>query len=336
MLFILFSGLLIGSDSKNWQSLDKFLAAQFAASTVLCIITWLNLGPLCDQFNLRSNLTSIEPTCYIIWGTLYAWPYFLATMNQGSRKRRYIAHTGVLVFFILAILFQKRTPFVFLCSFIVLYIFSSRKRKRKRLTRKRVKMLLVQGITLLVISSCLILVVRKDNYLEKSIMLLSDRFVKEGNLKETILKNDRLTYEPVVVYEDASPFNVVFGKGLGGTIRLLPKDYTKTQMPTTHSGVAFGQLKGGIVWALILFPGLIKLIVDFCKVKDKHLFKLYVPIIIPILFLWFGNILSVGIGLGIYMLFAGACMSRERPVIAGIVNEDESFCIRSNIRKMRL
>src|SRR5205807_1996579 len=62
---------------------------------------------------------------YIIWGTLFAWPYFLVTVSSGSIMRRAIAVFGCAVFFVLALFFEKRTPFGHLAVLASCFLYMS-------------------------------------------------------------------------------------------------------------------------------------------------------------------------------------------------------------------
>lgn len=308
------SGILIGSKPTNRKVLEKTLMWHFAIATFLCIFSTLTYG--------RALLYSevVTSPVYKFWGLLYAWPYFLATLNSGGFLRKIISLVGVITYFLLSIFFLKRTPFakgILLIGILFVFnLFFLRRKMFKKIKFSR----LMQSTGFLILIAFVILagirVTGLNSITEKygagyGVRGLYNRFMKYDSIYELATQNYRIAYEAKTVFETASNFDIVFGRGLGATIPVSLNHSREGRSGELHNGMAKIILKGGLLFFMFWYFGWFIVIKDAVKYRERQLVPYYSIIIMTVLFSLVAPFLNNSLSFVLVMLCAGRCMSKS-------------------------
>ena len=310
----LFSGMLIASKATNWKVLEKTLIFHFAIATILCIFCMLTYGRA-----LLYKEVVVSPI-YKFWSLLYGWPYFLLTLNAGGFSRKVIAIVGVSTFFLLSVIFLKRSPFAQGILLIgIMFAINKFLLGRKKIKKVKFRKVL-SSIGFLIILTLVILAGIKMTGLNSitgeygtgyGMRGLYQRFMHYGSIYKTVAANYRLTHEAKTVLENASGFEVVFGRGIGATIPVSLTHSTEGRSGELHNGMAKLFLKGGILFLVIWYLGWLFVIIDFIKYRQEWLVPFYSIIIMTVLFSLVAPFFNNSLSFALVMLCAGRCMSKS-------------------------
>jgi hypothetical protein len=307
----IFAGILAGTKEENWIFFDKLIMAIFVVGLFCCIL-WLGdllvaarISVRADRFDIvRGSIQTFSclAMLYSFWGTLGTWPYLLLTIKERGVFSKGVIFLGTLVFFIMAIIYQKRFSFVSLTLFFFLIAIKSNIRQ----LFKMVVILLAVGI-LSSIAFTFIVGQEAPEYLMK----LDRRFHLRGSLWETLIAEDRISYDSKLVFTQFSRLEFVMGRGLGGVVHDISNLYPWEMTHSLHNGSALILLKGGIVLLIIWTVGWLFVVKDFIANRNPMLNRYYIPILMVFLTSWLGVFLSRGVFFAFLMMCAGRIMSRD-------------------------
>ena len=308
-----FAGLILGTRIDNWVTFDKLLTVIFLMGSVFTILSWLSLG------FVPENRQSVQWTVpFWIWGgMLFAWPYFLLTIDRGSIFRRIVAVSGIATFLVVAILVEKRAPIVQLGLLLVLSAYAFRNGSFSVQIRRASKSILV-CLFLIVAGWGILAVLGSGSYFRQASTSLFERFTDKGNVYDSFMSNPRIQLEPQYVLDQLDDHELIFGRGLGGAVDLPSGIWGKRSGGLLHNGMASIALKGGLVFLVIWSIGWLAFIVMFVKNKDPGLNVYYLPLLIVLLPSFVIGFLALHPSLGFVMMCAGRCMSTWRPESTGV------------------
>lgn len=306
----IFAGILAGAKEENWIFFDKLIMAIFLVGLFCCIL-WLGdllvaarISVRADRFDIvrgSSQTFSRVTMLYSFWGTMGTWPYLFLTIKERGVFSKVVIFLGTFLFFFMAIIYQKRFPFLALALFIFLVVIKTDVRR----WFKMIAILLAVGILL---SGAFIFVVGQET--PECLIKLDSRFHLHGSLWETFIAEDRISYDPKLVFTQFSGLEFVMGRGLGGVVYDASDLYPREMTPELHNGTALILLKGGMVLLIIWMIGWLFVVKDFIANRNTTLNRYYIPILMIFLLSWIGGFLSTSVNFAFLMMCAGRIMSR--------------------------
>jgi len=304
-----FAGIFVGARWQNWAAIDRIMLAIFVVNIAVCVVGLPDVvaaaarATRVDRLDfIRTGASAIwgSPNVYFFWGGLGVWPYFVLTAPGRSRAGKWASYFGMALFFLLAVIYQKRMPFVELAGFVVLTGLKS--------YPGRLKLLSVLAPVALVVWALTGAAVNETGDLRSR---LGSRFDKTGaGLWATLQEEDRLTYDPVLVLTQFNATELIVGRGLGGTVHDVTSLYPEEFTHTLHNGTALMALKGGLVLVVVWFAGWLGVFADFLRSKDVRLLPYYVPVLMVFGLAWLSGFGFGSVNCVLVMLCAGRVMSR--------------------------
>lgn len=302
LLPFFFAGILMGCKKENWVFFDKFIFVFFTVNIVACLY-WI--GGFSEFLLSRRHLiiTAFDNTPYFFWGNLSIWPYCLLTMPDKSKFRKIVTIAGIVLYFSFAIIFLKRAPFVYLVLFLVLILFS----RRKLFKLSKAAFFLFVGVTIL----WGVFQPYSGGTAQIMVENLKMRFTQEDSVANTLMKEDRLSYDPVLILTQFSRMEYIVGRGLGGVVEDIEGRYPEEMTHSLHNGSALTTLKGGLLLLIIWAGGWLLLFKDFVHSRNRSLDRYYIPVLMPFLFSWVFGFLYASVGFLLLMMCAGRVMARN-------------------------
>jgi len=302
-----FAGILVGCRRENWVSFDRLLMVLLVVSVVVCALGMVDVVSAAEVLTRPDRAEFIGtgahsiwgmPNVYSFWGQLSIWPYFVLTARDRSRAGRVTAYAATVLFFALAVIYQKRQPLVELGVFLGvtgLKVYSGRLRVLGSLL----------ALALLVWS-----MVGISSAAEPGVFWARLRGRFSGGLMATLRENNRLNYDPVLVLTQFSTTEFVVGRGLGGTVRDVANNYPDELTHSLHNGMALMVLKGGVILLLVWFAGWLGVFADFMRRTDLRLLPYYLPLLMVFSMSWVFGFAFGGVNFVFLMMCAGRVMSK--------------------------
>ncbi len=311
--FAYFSCLLVAGKKENWKVIDKMIYFHFIAAIAVILYIWPIYGMDITRARVMKITMSWEiPRLYWAWGLLFGWPYMLLTYNYSSLARKIITAVGIGIFFLLALFYEKRLPFITLSLLILLRIIftkvtletSAKKVIRKGLVRK----LIMFGIIIIFFFGGFEIFNRAQ---QKTGVVytreLHHRFTSEGSLLDTFLRDDRLYWTPKLIFKQAEGYEILVGQGLGSTVYRASTGGLNT---TVESGLWAFMFQGGIVYTLLWYFGLANIIKEFFYRKKPSLVLSQVLVTLFVFLSPLSTLFDMYPLTGYLMLWLGYSMSR--------------------------
>ncbi len=298
-------GILIGCKEKNWKGLDQLFLYIFVFNTFLLLPNLTSFQGVVE-LSRNSIILANGQTPYLIWGGLTMWTYFLLTLDGRTTIQKSLIYTSTILYFIFALIFLKRGPFLELFLFFSFLLFSNRLRIKFKLDFKT---FLFLGI---IISSTYPLY----KFLEFSTFAerLNERVYEEGSLTSSVLGNSRIAYDINLVTSQINGLEWIVGRGVGGTVKDIGYNYPDLNTHTLHNFFAMILLKGGFIFFIVWYLGWVIFFKDFLQNKRNSLNKFFVPVLIPLLLSWLFGFINVSVHFLLMMMCAGRIMSKERTI----------------------
>ena len=308
--FCFFACLLAAAKKDNWIVLDQMIYFQFTFTIILVIFIWSSYGLNITREILQQSSNSFEsPRLAWAWGLLYGWPYMLLTYKDSSLLRRMITALGFTIFFILALMYGKRNPMVFLILFVGLYIVFAKDRSiAKKMTRNRLVYKFVSVLlAITVLSTGVYLIARAQ---EKSgynyVAGLLDRSSSRGGFIDTLLHDPRLDSIPKDIIAEAEAYQIVVGQGLGSTIFR-----GSVQVNSVENGLMLLFLKGGILYTILWYFGLLNILKDLFRRKKRSVVPFQIMSSVIIIMSPIQPFFDMNLPVGFIMLWFGRSMARS-------------------------
>lgn len=313
--FTYFSGVLVGSERRNWIALEKMLCVHFFIGIIANIYAFASF-PLPA---LRSFLVWTLP--YMLQGLLYPWPYFLLTFNRGGIYRKLLTIVGLSVVLISFILFQKRIhtfSFLFFGLFS-LYLYTVKGKVNVVGAFKKVTKIACLLLILTMTIFFTLKIMDQFSAFSQSIKGLQSRIFLDsdsGNVMKAFTysryKEESRYEEASHYFSHASGFELIFGRGIGGFYFTPLVGVSSTGFTgRIHIGLATLILKGGVLFLTLWLFGWLMILKDFLKVKKDQEFIFCYPIIAKyVVFLTVATALSDWLSFGLVLLCSGPCMSK--------------------------
>lgn len=298
-------GILIGCKEKNWKGLDQLFLYIFVFNTFLLLPNLTSFQGVVE-LSRNSIILANGQTPYLIWGGLTMWTYFLLTLDGRTTIQKSLIYTSTILYFIFALIFLKRGPFLELFLFFSFLLFSNRLRIKFKLDFKT---FLFLGI---IISSTYPLY----KFLEFSTFAerLNERVYEEGSLTSSVLANSRIAYDIDLVTSQINGLEWIVGRGVGGTVKDIGYNYPDLNTHTLHNFFAMILLKGGFIFFIVWYLGWVIFFKDFLQNKRNSLNKFFVPVLIPLLLSWLFGFINVSVHFLLMMMCAGRIMSKESTI----------------------
>ncbi|MDL1980919.1 MAG: hypothetical protein LWX02_05505 [Deltaproteobacteria bacterium] len=308
--FCFFACLLAAAKKDNWIVLDQMIYFQFTFTIILVLYIWSFYGLNITREILQQSSNSFERLRLAwAWGLLYSWPYMLLTYKRSSLLRRMISALGFTIFFILALMYEKRNPMVFLILFIGLYIVFAKHRSiaktmtSKRLVYKFVSVLL--AVTILGTGAYLIVRAQETTgyyYVTKII----DKSSFHSGFINTLLHDPRLDSIPKDIIAEAEAYQIVVGQGLGSTILR-----SSVQIQSVENGLMLLFFKGGILYTIAWCFGLLNILTDLFRRRKKSVVSFQIMSSVIIIMSPIVPFFHMGFLTGYIMLWFGRSMARS-------------------------
>lgn len=316
--FVYFAGILVSCKNRNLRLLDRMLTLHFFIGSILCAYGLMHSNSL-TPIDLRFS------PVYEFWSNLmYGWPYFFLTLNRGSIYRKIIAISGIFLYVLIAILVLKRLPFIM----ILLHLYFLRSLVKKQNYYERIntfsksKILgtfkLVTGVCVFFLCLNIFGVFNISENANKNYGISGmyqrlfhvDKSEKTDNVFDTLNQNYRFAYEPIMVFENATKYDIIFGRGIGATIP-APDVSIDGMSGTLHNGLLVFILKGGIVFLVIWYSGMWISIKKFFKNKKYSLIPYFSIIIVTTIVSPVGAFLTPTNHFGLVMIAIGRVASKD-------------------------
>ena len=307
--FCFFACLLAAAKKDNWIVIDRMVYLQFTFTIVLVVFIWSSYGLNITREILQQSLNSFErPRLAWAWGLLYSWPYMLLTYKESSLSRRIITILGFTIFIVIALMFEKRSPVVFLILFIGLYaIFAKDRSMVKIITRNRLIYKLISVLlAITVLSTGVYLIARvqeKTGY--NYVTVLLDRSSSRGGFIDTLLHDPRLDSIPKDIIAEAEAYQIVVGQGLGSTILR-----SSVQIQSVENGLMLLFFKGGILYTIAWCFGLLNILTDLFRRRKKSVVSFQIMSSVIIIMSPISCFFHMGFLTGHIMLWFGRSMAR--------------------------
>jgi len=298
-------GILIGCKEKNWKSLDQLFLYIFIFNTFL-LIPYLTSFQGIVELSRNSIILMEGQTPYFIWGGLASWIYFILTLDSRTTVQRTLIYISSILYFVFALIFLKRAPFLELILLFALLVFANRLRIKFNLDFKTIFFL---GI---IIGSTYPLY----KFLEFSTFAerLNDRVYEERSLVSSVLQNSRIAYDLNLVTSQISSQEWIIGRGIGGTVQDIGYNYPDFNTHTLHNFFALVLLKGGFIFFIVWYLGWVIFFKDFLQNKRESINKFFIPVLIPLLCSWLFGFVQVSIHFLLLMMCAGRIMAKESSI----------------------
>ena len=308
--FCFFACLLAAAKKDNWIVIDRMVYFQFTFTIVLVLFIWSAYGlNITREILIQKNYSWEMSRLAWAWHLLYSWPYMLLTYKRSSLVRRMITILGFTIFFILALMYTKRNPMVSLIVFIGLYVIffkdslMTKEIAKKSLIYKFVSVLL--AIT--VLSTGVYLIARAQ---EKSgynyVAGLLDRSSSRGGFIDTLLHDPRLDSIPKDIIAEAEAYQIVVGQGLGSTIFR-----GSVQVNSVENGLMLLFLKGGILYTILWYFGLLNILKDLFRRKKRSVVPFQIMSSVIIIMSPIQPFFDMNLPVGFIMLWFGRSMARS-------------------------
>ena len=298
-------GILIGCKEKNWKGLDQLILYIYVLNSFLLIPSLTSFEGVVE-LSRNSIILADGQTPYLIWGGLASWTYFLLTLDSRTTIQKSLIYISSILYFVFALIFLKRGPFLELFLFFSFLLFANRLRIKFNFDFKT---FLFLGI---IIGSTYPLY----KFLEFSTFAerLNDRVYEEGSLTSSILGNSRIAYDIDLVTSQISSQEWLIGRGIGGTVQDIGYNYPDFNTHTLHNFFALVLLKGGLIFFFTWYFGWIIFIKDFLQNKRESINKFFVPVLIPLVLSWLFGFVNVSVHFLLMMMCAGRIMSKENSI----------------------
>jgi hypothetical protein len=296
-------GILIGAKRENWAPLDRLIRIFFLINIIYLLFF---VGSFEDMQRRGSIILSFEQIPYFFWGELYLmWPYLVLTMKDKSKFDKFITVLGTILFFYFAIIFLKRSPFVNLLLFMFLVFIAYRPIWKLSMNFKT--------IGLSVLSILLAIGIFSTIDYSSSINKFVDRFTEiDGTVKSSLVNDNRLSYDVMLVKNQLDSYEYLFGKGLGGVVMDHEYNYPEFMTRTLHNSSAQHFLKGGFLLLVVWWLGFLAITKDFFFKKNKEYSAFYIPVLVPFILSWVLGFLNTSIAFLLLMLCVGKIISKDR------------------------
>ena len=306
---LFFGGLFAGCQRRSKKAIDSMLFIHFV---IAVIVTFASLFGLKDF--VRG--TVVSSGTYWFFGMLYAWPLFLLTIGEQRGLKKIISGAGLSIYFMLAVLCLKRTPFgkfaVYLC--LVMYSYWGRKGVPRTNRYKLIGSMVILAVLLIVFLECFGVRNLGEKYgpggLQKRFYLVAGGAYSDS-IVDALSRNYRFSYEPMAVIESCSNYDKMFGKGLGATIDVPYAISPSLKTGILHNSVMTLFLKGGIVFLFIWFSGWLIVLRKFFKNRDATLAPYYAIIIVTIMFSPVAGFIDSSLGCGLLGICTGRVMAKN-------------------------
>lgn len=302
----IFAGILAGTKTNNINYCDKLIRIVFFLSTLFCILKLGNLGARAIQSTRLDRADYTWDSIYYIWGLIgLLWPYvIIKNENRRSIFRNIIPMLGTSIYFIMAIIYGKRQPFVQLALFLLLIFIKARRSHKYKFL---VMSALVVGIVLLIVIG-----IFKSNDWKQFQTAWINRFSINGGIWNKFINDDRISYDPLLILTQFSGIELLLGRGLGGVVRDVSGFYPVENTPNLHNGAAFIVLKGGLLLLIVWAVGWLRFIKDFLGEKNRKLYRFYIPYLIIFMQIFYSPVLSDTGGFVFLMMCSGFAMSNKK------------------------
>ncbi|MCK4527539.1 hypothetical protein KAW18_09230 [candidate division WOR-3 bacterium] len=307
--FCFFACILVAAKKDNWIVIDRMIYFQFTFTIILVLFIWSHYGLNITREILQQSSNSFErPRLAWAWGLLYSWPYMFLTYKRSSLLRKMITVLGFTIFIILALMYGKRNPMVFLMLFMGLYIIffkynaMTKKIANNSLIYKFVSVIL--AITILGTGSYLIVRAQeKTGYYY--VAELIDRSSARGGFIDTLLHDPRLDSIPKDIIAEAEGYQIIVGQGLGSTILR-----SSVQIQSVENGLMLLFFKGGILYTIAWYFGLLNILKDLFRRKKRFVVPFQIMSSVIIIMSPISVFFHMGFLTGYIMLWFGRSMAR--------------------------
>ena len=236
------SALFVGARKENWTWLSRTYVAHLAVAS---LATLLALIPL------RATLTydSIVWTpAYKSWSNAYSWQFGLLYSTISGTAVRILTVSSLSLYFILILLFQKRTPLIAFAVLIVvlaMLIWPLIAPKRFHVS----SLLYIAAAIILIPVLLLALNSQAVDDIAEGARKLGGRFFAGGTVVTAIENDPRFSSEASQVFnlEDGSFAHLLFGHGLGAEIDVSTRVSPTGRSGNFHNGVAGIVFNGGFI-----------------------------------------------------------------------------------------
>jgi len=327
--FTYFAALLVAAKKDTWKTIDRMIYFHFTAAIAAVLYIWFTYYgfAITREKMMLINIAREVPSLYYAWDLLFGWPYMLLTYRGSSLLRRAITVFGIGMLLLLALVFEKRFPFVqFALLMFLIMLFpiklpegSSTRRVWGSRAGSLGLVMLLSLVAFQVVGS-----IQKGSGVSYTTRLL-DRFTLEGSIIDTVLADDRLSGAPKLVLQQAESHEILLGQGLGSTV-WRPQGLSTT----IESGLFAFFLKGGIIYTTLWYLGLLGpirnlLIRRKSEIRVFRLLVTFVVLLTPI-----ATIFNAYPSTGYTMLWLGRCTARKsykrRKASAGCSSFAKSDC----------
>ena len=255
----------------------------------------------------------------------------ISTYNSADVIRKIITITGVFIYLALAVLYGKRTPFLELVIFILSFFYVWANYKHGVRYGRRVFLGKLMIVVSLVIGA--LLFIKIDSEVGQVVGVspidaLEQRFLQgEGgqNVKgdspdgfveavaqmvDLVIHGDRLGDKPAEIIAQANGWEIIFGQGMGSTI--LRMDSMGNLSYAVESGLIQTFFKGGIVFVILLYLGLVAIVFDVLRGKFYTFPAVTILVFMKVVLSPLGPLLiNFPVTTGYLLLWLGASASKK-------------------------
>jgi hypothetical protein len=265
-------GLMFGVNRQNWN----YIIRLYLWILIIGIITNLLAIPFLQSLGRTDAENSLLNK---MQGLLFPATFFIYLVPFSPKKTRFVYLVAFILLFVDQLLFQKRLPILRILTTIVVFsIMMSGFRKTPGLNYI-VNVMRNSLLLLGVISIVVLIAVMAGFNLDQSYSNLMHRFTSSGSVAQTAIEDGRYQLALNVFYKIIASGNFLFGQGFGGVlsggmIYWTLETSSSIQKFSTNS-IEVGQIwpiwKGGIIFWLVITFTFLYGIFRFKSTKGNYL-----------------------------------------------------------------